>query len=159
MFLGMKAPPLDNQDELLVLRALVDERQHGASSEKIDRKIEQFELMLEEIEASRAEAPRLKLVPEKACCLIWMIAPTSRNADLCPMAFQLKSGCTQPPAVADLWWHVHVPASVKIVRRIPMTSKLAQFPLTPNSRASTSTLPSLDRRRRYAPVPGPTGNR
>ncbi len=35
---------------------LLRHRQHGASSEKIDRKIEQFELMLEEIEASRAEA-------------------------------------------------------------------------------------------------------
>src|SRR6218665_382474 len=35
---------------------LLRHQQHGASSEKIDRKIEQFELMLEEIEASRAEA-------------------------------------------------------------------------------------------------------
>ncbi|MDW9515709.1 IS66 family transposase, partial [Sinorhizobium meliloti] len=35
---------------------LLRHRQHGPSSEKIDRKIEQFELMLEEIEASRAEA-------------------------------------------------------------------------------------------------------
>ncbi|MGZ2505403.1 putative coiled-coil protein SlyX [Rhizobium beringeri] len=42
-----------------LLRAQLDllrHRQHGPSSEKIDRKIEQFELMLEEIEASRAEA-------------------------------------------------------------------------------------------------------
>ena len=83
----METAPLDSQDELTALRALVAEqaaklesqqaevikrdsiigllraqlkllrhRQHGASSEKIDRKIEQFELMLEEIEASRAEA-------------------------------------------------------------------------------------------------------
>ncbi len=82
----METTPLDNQDELFALRALVAEqaaklseqeaqvvkrdsiisilraqldllrhRQHGPSSEKIDRKIEQFELMLEEIEASRAE--------------------------------------------------------------------------------------------------------
>lgn len=115
MFLGMKAPPLDSQDELLALRALVAEqaaklesqeaevikrdsiigllraqlellrhRQHGASSEKIDRKIEQFELMLEEIEASRAEAEARS---EKASCQIWMIPPTSRNADLFRMAF------------------------------------------------------------------------
>ena len=128
MFLGMKAPPLDSQDELLALRALVAEqaaklsaqeaevikrdsiigllraqlellrhRQHGASSEKIDRKIEQFELMLEEIEASRAEADARSgkgLLPDLDD------TPTSRNADLCRMAFQLKSGCTQRPAVA-----------------------------------------------------------
>nr|WP_245532550.1 transposase [Asticcacaulis excentricus] len=31
-------------------------RDHGASSEKVERKIEQYELMLEEIEATRAEA-------------------------------------------------------------------------------------------------------
>src|SRR3546814_18829449 len=35
---------------------LLRHRQHGAASEKIDRKIEQFELMLEGSEASRAEA-------------------------------------------------------------------------------------------------------
>ena len=87
----MEITPLDSQDELAALRALVadqaaklDERQaalvaevekrdqiisilraqlhllrhkqHGASSEKIDRQIEQYELMLEEIEAARAEA-------------------------------------------------------------------------------------------------------
>ncbi|NEK56230.1 IS66 family transposase, partial [Rhizobium leguminosarum] len=53
---------------------LLRHRQHGASSEKIDRKIEQFELMLEEIEASRAEAemrsgkaplPELNDTPDK----------------------------------------------------------------------------------------------
>ncbi|CDZ54503.1 IS66 family transposase [Neorhizobium galegae] len=51
---------VNKRDSIIgLLRAqleLLRHRQHGASSEKIDRKIEQFELMLEEIEASRAEA-------------------------------------------------------------------------------------------------------
>ena len=87
----MGIAPLDRQDELTALRAVIADQaaklalqqaalraevekrdaiisilraqldllrhgQHGASSEKIDRRIEQYELMLEEIEAARAES-------------------------------------------------------------------------------------------------------
>jgi transposase len=51
---------VEKRDAIIaILRAQLDllrYRQHGASSEKIDRKIEQYELMLEEIEAARAES-------------------------------------------------------------------------------------------------------
>ncbi|MBP2484402.1 MULTISPECIES: IS66 family transposase [Rhizobium] len=126
----METAPLDSQDELNTLRALVAEqaaklesqeaevikrdsiigllraqlellrhRQHGASSEKIDRKIEQFELMLEEIEASRAEAEQRS---GKAPC----------NCPTCGGTSFLKA--------ADRVVQVleHVPASVKIVRHV-----------------------------------------
>ncbi|MBB4577690.1 hypothetical protein GGI59_006608 [Rhizobium lentis] len=107
MFLGMEAPPLDSQDELSALCALVAEqaaklelqeaevnkrdsiigllraqlellrhRQHSASSEKIDRKIGQFELMQEEFEAARAEADACS---GKRQLPIWMMPRTSRK--------------------------------------------------------------------------------
>ena len=50
---------VEKRDAIIgILRAQLDllrHARHGASSEKIDRKIEQYELMLEEIEAARAE--------------------------------------------------------------------------------------------------------
>lgn len=160
MFLGMETTPLDTQDELLALRALVAEqavklsaqqvevtkrdtiidllraqlellrhRQHGASSEKIDRKIEQFELMLEEIEASRAEAeaqsekmplpeqddasekPKRKPLPDGL--------PTEERIYSAPCNCPACGGTSFLKA-ADKVVQVmeHVPASVKIVRHV-----------------------------------------
>lgn len=125
----METAPLNSQDELLALRALVVEqaaklesqeaevikrdtiigllrsqlellrhRQHGASSEKIDRKIEQFELMLEEIEASRAEAEMRS--GKHPLCQSWTMHLTSRSVNPCRMAFQQKSSFIRPPAIA-----------------------------------------------------------
>ena len=133
----METAPLDTQDELTALRALVAEqaaklksqeaevikrdsiigllraqlellrhRQHGASSEKIDRKIEQFELMLEEIEASRAEA---ELSTGKTPLPIYA-APC--NCPTCGGTSFLKA----PDRVVQVL--EHVPASVKIVRHV-----------------------------------------
>ncbi len=160
MFFGMKAPPLDSQDELLALRALVAEqaaklnaqeaevnkrdsiigllraqlellrhRQHGASSEKIDRKIEQFELMLEEIEASRAEAdarsgkgllPDLDDAPDKPKRRSLPDGlPTEERVYTAPCSCPTCGGMSFLKA-ADKVVQVmeHVPASVKIVRHI-----------------------------------------
>jgi len=156
----METAPLDSQDELTALRALVAEqaaklesqeaevikrdsiigllraqlellrhRQHGASSEKIDRKIEQFELMLEEIEASRAEAelrsgktplpelddvsdkPKRKPLPDGLPGEELVYAAPC-NCPTCGSTSFLKA--------ADRVIQVleHVPASVKIVRHV-----------------------------------------
>ncbi|WP_034885863.1 IS66 family transposase [Ensifer aridi] len=156
----MKAPPLDSQDELLALRALVAEhaaklsaqeaevnkrdsiigllraqlellrhRQHGASSEKIDRKIEQFELMLEEIEASRAEAdarsgkgllPDLDDAPDKPKRRPLPDGlPTEERVYTAPCSCPTCGGMSFLKA-ADKVVEVmeHVPASVKIVRHV-----------------------------------------
>lgn len=159
-FTGMETAPLDSQDELTALRALVAEqaaklesqeaevikrdsiigllraqlellrhRQHGASSEKIDRKIEQFELMLEEIEASRAEAelrsgktplpeledasekPKRKPLPDGLPTEELVYAATC-NCPTCGGTSFLKS----PDRVVQVL--EHVPASVKIVRHV-----------------------------------------
>lgn len=75
---------------------LLRHRQHGPPSEKIDRKIEQFELMLEEIEASRAEA---EMRSGKNLYRSWTTHSRSRSANRCPMVFQLKSGSMQRPAI------------------------------------------------------------
>jgi len=160
MYAGMETTPLDSQDELSLLRALVAEqaakleqqeaevckrdsmigllraqlellrhRQHGASSEKIDRKIEQFELMLEEIEASRAEAemrsgkaplpelddaldkPKRKPLPDGL--------PTEELVYAAPCNCP-TCGSTSFLKAADKVVQVmeHVPASVKIVRHV-----------------------------------------
>src|SRR3546814_10155100 len=57
--LESQAAEVIKRDSIIgLLRAqleLLRHRQHDASSAKIERKIEQFELMLEEIEAYRAE--------------------------------------------------------------------------------------------------------
>lgn len=156
----METMPLNSQDELSALRALVAEqaakleqreaevgkrdsiisllraqlellrhRQHGASSEKIDRKIEQFELMLEEIEASRAEAearagktplpvsdevpskPKRKPLPD-GLPTEELVYPAPCNCPTCGGTSFLKA--------ADKVVQVmeHVPASVKIVRHV-----------------------------------------
>ncbi|MFP1132670.1 IS66 family transposase [Asticcacaulis sp. W401b] len=108
---------------------LLRHRTHGASSEKVERKIEQYELMLEEIEATRAEAearsgkddlpeaeedkktpkrkplpgnlPREDKVYEAPC-----------NCPTCGSASFLKAA----DKVVDVM--EHVPASVKVVRHI-----------------------------------------
>ncbi|EGL63102.1 putative insertion sequence transposase protein [Agrobacterium sp. ATCC 31749] len=156
----METAPLDSQDELTALRALVAEqaaklesqeaevikrdsiigllraqlellrhRQHGASSEKIDRKIEQFELMLEEIEASRAEAelragktplPDLDDAPDKpkrkplpdGLATEELIYEAPCNCPTCGGTSFLKA----PDRVVQVL--EHVPASVKIVRHV-----------------------------------------
>lgn len=154
--MGMETTPLNSQDELSALRALVAvqaaklsereaevgkrdsiisllraqlellrHRQHGASSEKIDRKIEQFELMLEEIEASRAEAgktplPELDEVPGKpkrkplpdGLPTEELVYPAPCSCPTCGGTSFLKA--------ADKVVQVmeHVPASVKIVRHV-----------------------------------------
>lgn len=156
----METVPLDSQDELTALRALVAEqaaklesqeaelikrdsiigllraqlellrhRQHGASSEKIDRKIEQFELMLEEIEASRAEVelrsgktplpelddasekPKRKPLPHDLATEEQVYAAPC-NCPTCGGSSFLKA--------ADRVVQVleHVPAAVKIVRHV-----------------------------------------
>jgi transposase len=156
----METTPLDSQDELSVLRALVAEqaaklesqeaevskrdsiigllraqlellrhRQHGASSEKIDRKIEQFELMLEEIEASRAEAemrsgkaplPELDDAPDKP-----KRKPLPDGLPTEELVYAAPCNCptcggTSFLKAADKVVQVmeHVPASVKIVRHV-----------------------------------------
>jgi len=115
-----------------ILRAQLDllrHRQHGPSSEKIDRKIEQFELMLEEIEASRAEAemrsgkaplpelddapdkPKRKLLPDDLPIEEVVYAPPCS----CPAC-----GGTSFLKAADKVVQVmeHILASVKIVRHV-----------------------------------------
>ncbi len=61
--LSAQEAEVEKRDAIIsILRAQLDllrHGQHGASSEKIDRKIEQYELMLEEIEAARAESDAL----------------------------------------------------------------------------------------------------
>jgi transposase len=156
----METTPLNSQDELSVLRALVAEqaaklesqeaevikrdsiigllraqlellrhRQHGASSEKIDRKIEQFELMLEEIEASRAEAemrsgkaplPELNDTPDKP-----KRKPLPDGLPTEELVYAAPCNCptcggTSFLKAADKVVQVmeHVPASIKIVRHV-----------------------------------------
>jgi transposase len=108
---------------------LLRHRQHGASSEKIDRKIEQFELMLEEIEASRAEAelrsgktplPDLDDAPDKpkrkplpdGLATEELIYAAPCNCPTCGGTSFLKA----PDRVVQVL--EHVPASVKIVRHV-----------------------------------------
>ncbi len=156
----METTPLDSQDELFALRALVAEqvaklseqeaevgkrdsiisilraqldllrhRQHGPSSEKIDRKIEQFELMLEEIEASRAEAemrsgktplPELDDAPDKP-----KRKPLPDDLPIEEVVYAPPCSCpacggTSFLKAADKVVQVmeHVPASVKVVRHV-----------------------------------------
>ena len=108
---------------------LLRHRQHGPASEKIDRKIEQFELMLEEIEAARAEAemrsgklplpelddapakPKRKPLPDGL--------PTEELVYAAPCSCPTCGGTSFLKA-ADKVVQVmeHVPASVKIVRHV-----------------------------------------
>lgn len=108
---------------------LLRHRQHGASSEKIDRKIEQFELMLEEIEASRAEAqarsgkaplPDLEDAPNKPKRRpLPDSLPTEEKVYAAPCNCPTCGGISFLKA-ADRVVQVmeHVPASVKIVRHV-----------------------------------------
>ncbi len=124
---------VEKRDAIIsLLRAQLDllrHGQHGASSEKIDRKIEQYELMLEEIEAARAEgearagkAPlpvrdettdkaRRKPLPDTL--------PTEDKLYL-PLCNCPTCGGTSFLKAADKITQVmeHVPASMKIVRHI-----------------------------------------
>ena len=115
-----------------ILRAQLDllrHGQHGASSEKIDRKIEQYELMLEEIEAARAESDALAgrpPLPERS--------EENEKAKRKPLPDTLamedavyEAPCSCPTCggswflkAADKVTKVleHVPASVKVVRHV-----------------------------------------
>lgn len=114
------------------LRAQLDllrHRQHGASMEKIDRKIEQFELMLEEIEAARAEAemrsgnaplPELDDAPDKP-----KRKPLPDGLPTEELVYAAPCNCptcggTSFLKAADRVVQVmeHVPASIKIVRHV-----------------------------------------
>ncbi|WP_234837194.1 IS66 family transposase [Sinorhizobium meliloti] len=108
---------------------LLRHRQHGPSSEKINRKIEQFELMLEEVEASRAEAdarsansplPELDGEPDKP-----KRRPLPDGLPTEELVYAAPCNCptcggTSFLRAADKVVQVmeHVPASVKIVRHI-----------------------------------------
>lgn len=119
-------------DIIRLLKAQLDLRrhsQHGASSEKIDRKIEQYELMLEEIETTRAEAdaragkdplpdqegdkgqPKRKPLPDNL--------PTDEKVYAAPCNCPTCGGSSFLKA-ADRVVEVmeHVPESVKIVRHV-----------------------------------------
>jgi transposase len=116
-------------DLLRAQLALLRHQRHGASSEKIDRKIEQFELMLEEIEASRAEAelrsgnpplpalndavekPKRRPLPDGLLTEDRVYAAPC-NCPTCGGMSFLK-GADRVIQVME-----HVPASVKIVRHI-----------------------------------------
>lgn len=108
---------------------LLRHRQHGASSEKIERKIEQFELMLEELEASRAEAeirsgksplPELDDAPDKPKRKPLPDGlPTEERVHAAPCNCPTCGGISFLKA-ADRVVQVmeHVPAPVKIVRHV-----------------------------------------
>lgn len=124
---------VEKRDAIIsILRAqlgLLRHGQHGASSEKIDRKIEQYELMLEEIEARRAEAdarfgkfqlPEFDDSKDKA-----KRKPLPENLPLEEHIYAapchcLTCGGSSFLKAADRIVEVmeHVPASVKIVRHI-----------------------------------------
>ena len=100
---------------------------HGASSEKINRQIEQYELMLEEIEATRAEAeiaksplPETDDTPEKA-----KRRPLPNNLPTEDKVYEAACNCptcggTSFLKAADKVTQVmeHVPESMKIVRHV-----------------------------------------
>ena len=124
---------VEKRDAIIgILRAQLDllrHARHGASSEKIDRKIEQYELMLEEIEAARAEREaRVGLAP------LPKLDETTDKAKRKPLPDTLatedkiyQTPCSCPTCggtsflkAADKVTQVmeHVPASMKIVRHI-----------------------------------------
>ena len=124
---------VEKRDAIIsILRAQLDllrHGQHGASSEKIDRKIEQYELMLEEIEAARAEGearagkdplPELNGATDKAKRKpLPDTLPTEDKLYLAPCNCPTCGGTAFLKA-ADKITQVmeHVPASMKIVRHI-----------------------------------------
>lgn len=131
--LSAQEAEVSKRDSIIgLLRAqleLLRHRQHGPFSEKIDRKIEQFELMLEEIEASRAEAdarsansplPELDDEPDKP-----KRRPLPDGLPTEELVYAAPCNCptcggTSFLKAADKVVQVmeHVPASVKIVRHI-----------------------------------------
>ncbi|MQX91854.1 IS66 family transposase [Sinorhizobium meliloti] len=131
--LSAQEAEVSKRDSIIgLLRAqleLLRHRQHGPSSEKIDRKIEQFELMLEEIEASRAEAnarsansplPELDDEPDKP-----KRRPLPDGLPTEELVYAAPCNCptcggTSFLKAADKVVQVmeHVPASLKIVRHI-----------------------------------------
>ena len=124
---------MEKRDAIIsILRAQLDllrHGQHGASSEKIDRKIAQYELMLEEIEAARAESgalagrpplperdetiekPKRKPLPENLEKEEKVYAAPC-SCPTCGGASFLKA----PDKVTEVMEHVQ--ASVKIVRHV-----------------------------------------
>jgi transposase len=124
---------VEKRDAIIgILRAQLDllrHARHGASSEKIDRKIEQYELMLEEIEAARAEReacvglaplPKLDETTDKA-----KRKPLPDTLATEDKIYQTPCSCptcggTSFLKAADKVTQVmeHVPASMKIVRHI-----------------------------------------
>ncbi|ASV87456.1 transposase C of IS166 homeodomain protein [Ochrobactrum quorumnocens] len=131
--LSEKEAEVGKRDTIIdLLRAQLDllrHRQHGASSEKIDRKIEQFELMLEEIEASRTESdmrsgknplPELDDASEKP-----KRRPLPDDLPIQEVVYTAPCNCPTCGGMsflkaADKVVQVmeHVPASVKIVRHV-----------------------------------------
>ncbi|MFW8642178.1 hypothetical protein ACOJBO_02390 [Rhizobium beringeri] len=83
---------------------LLRHRQHGASSEKIDRKIEQFELMLEEIEACRAEAEMRS--GENSSAGVGRRAGQAEAQTIARWSSHRRTGLCGPLQLPDLWWHV-----------------------------------------------------
>jgi transposase len=124
---------VEKRDAIIaILRAQLDllrHSQHGASSEKVDRKIEQYELMLEEIEAARAESEALAGTPalpersedkDKA-----KRKPLPETVPTEDAVYEAPSNCPTcggssflkaPDKVTKVL--EHVPASVKVVRHV-----------------------------------------
>ena len=130
---GALSAEVEKRDAIIaILRAQLDllrHRQHGASSEKIDRKIEQYELMLEEIEAARAESDALAgalLLPERGeehekakRKPLPDTLPTEDAVYEAPCSCPTCGGVSflkAPDKVTKVL--EHVPASVKIVRHV-----------------------------------------
>ena len=124
---------LEKRDQIIsILRAQLDLRRHdkyGASSEKIDRKLEQYELMLEEIEVARAESnmrdgvtplPEIDEAPDKP-----KRKPLPDNLPTEDKVYEAPCNCptcggTSFLKAADKITQVmeHVPESMKIVRHV-----------------------------------------
>jgi transposase len=124
---------LEKRDQIIsLLRAQLDLRRHdkyGASSEKMDRKIEQYELMLEEIEVARAESnlrdgvtplPEIDEAPEKPKRKpLPDTLPTEDKVYEAPCNCPTCGGTSFLKA-ADKITQVmeHVPESMKVVRHV-----------------------------------------
>jgi len=124
---------VEKRDQIIsLLRAqleLLRHDKHGASSEKIDRKIEQFELMLEEIEVARGESdlragkaplPNIEETPDKP-----KRKPLPDNLPREDRVYEAPCNCptcggTSFLKAADKVTEVmeHVPESVKVVRHV-----------------------------------------
>jgi transposase len=131
--LSAREAEVDKRDAIIaILRAQLDllrHRQHGASSEKIGRKIEQYELMLEEIEAARAESEALAGAPplpergedkdQAKRQPLPDTVPTEETVYEAPCSCPTCGGSSflkAPDKVTKVL--EHVPASVKVVRHV-----------------------------------------